>query len=119
MYSAGLHLCSTTVRRPASLDWTYSFFIAAFFALADAQSNPPEKRQAAVVWARFRDAFTLKAQAPEAAAVYDAAASKSSWLADVCRADADNVYDGINAYLVQCNGEAATEHLGHQCVSPE
>jgi len=82
------------------LDWTYSFFVAAFFALSDAVSNPPDKRQRAVVWALFRDAFKLEAQAPMARAAYDAAAARSSWQGDMGRADADNVYDGINAYLL-------------------
>ena len=36
------------------LDWTYSFFVAAFFALGDAVSNPVTKREPAVVWALFR-----------------------------------------------------------------
>jgi FRG domain len=82
------------------LDWTYSFFVAAFFALADAQSNPPDKRKPAVVWALFRDAFKLNAQAPEARTAYDLAAARSTWQTDVGRADADNIYDGINAYLL-------------------
>lgn len=82
------------------LDWTYSFFVAAFFALGDALSNPPEERQPAVVWALFRDAFKLETQAPAAKAAYDAAAAKSTWQADMGRADADNIYDGINAYIL-------------------
>jgi hypothetical protein len=82
------------------LDWTYSFFVAAFFALADALSNPPEKRQPAVVWALFRDAFKLEPQAPAAKAAYDDAAGKRIWQADMGRADADNIYDGINAYIL-------------------
>ena len=53
------------------LDWTYSFFVAAFFALRDAVSNPPEERTPAVVWALFRDAFSLQKQAPVAKAAYE------------------------------------------------
>ncbi len=82
------------------LDWTYSFFVAAFFALRDAVSNPPEKREPAVVWALFRDAFKLGVQAPAAKAAYDEAAGKSTWQADMGRADSDNIYDGINAYVL-------------------
>lgn len=82
------------------LDWTYSFFVAAFFALADARSNPVEQRQPAVVWALYRDAFKLASQAPQAGTAYDTAASKSPWQADIGRAGSDNVYDGINAYML-------------------
>jgi hypothetical protein len=82
------------------LDWTYSFFVAAFFALRDAVSNPPHMRKAAVVWALFRDAFSLKEQAPAARKAYDDVEVNSSWQADMGRADADNIYDGINAYLL-------------------
>src|ERR1700733_6211563 len=82
------------------LDWTYSFFVAAFFALRDAVSNPEERRKPAVVWALFRDAFKLENQAPDASRVYKNAEKKSSWQADMGRPDADNIYDGINAYLL-------------------
>lgn len=82
------------------LDWTYSFFIAAFFALGDAVSNPPTKREPAVVWALFRDAFKLSQQAQEAEVAYNAGAGNSSWQEDMGRADGDNIYDGINAYLI-------------------
>ena len=82
------------------LDWTYSFFVAAFFALRDAVSNPPDKRKTAVVWALFRDAFGLNEQARAAKAAYDVAEANSSWQADMGRADADNIYDGINACLL-------------------
>ncbi len=81
------------------LDWTYSFFIAAFFALADAVSNPPEKREPAIVWALYRDAFKLEAQDSDAKAAFDAADPKSPQ-DDIRRSDADGVYDGINAYLM-------------------
>jgi hypothetical protein len=82
------------------LDWTYSFFVAAFFALRDAVSNPPNKRRPAVVWALFRDAFGLQKQAPDAGVAYGIAAAKSTWQADMGRPDGDNIYDGINAYLL-------------------
>lgn len=82
------------------LDWTYSFFVAVFFALRDAVSNPPQDRKPAVVWALYRDAFGLKEQAPAAKAAYDTAEAKSSWQADMGRPDADNIYDGINGYLL-------------------
>jgi hypothetical protein len=39
------------------LDWTYSFYIATFFALSEATSNPPDKRSPCVVWALYRNAF--------------------------------------------------------------
>jgi hypothetical protein len=82
------------------LDWTYSFFVAAFFALGEALSNPKEKRQPAVVWALYRDSFKLDSQAPKAKAAYDAAAGRSTWQADMGRSEADNIYDGITAYLL-------------------
>lgn len=82
------------------LDWTYSFFVAAFFALSEAVSYTPRCRKPAVVWALYRDAFKLEAQAPAAKAAYEAGATQSSWQTDMGRADADNIYDGINAYLL-------------------
>jgi len=82
------------------LDWSYSFFVAAFFALSDAVSNPPKKRRPAVVWALYRNAFKLEEQSPAARIIYDAAAGVSSWQTDMGRGDADNIYDGINAYLL-------------------
>lgn len=81
------------------LDWTYSFFVAAFFALRDAVSNPPDRRRYAVVWALFRDAYGLEKQAPAAKEAYEVAAN-SSWQVDMGRADGDGTYDGINAYLL-------------------
>jgi hypothetical protein len=82
------------------LDWTYSFYVAAFFALAEAISLPATKRRPAVVWALYRDEFKLAPQAPDANAAYEREAAKSSWQDDVGRADSDNIYDGINGYLV-------------------
>jgi hypothetical protein len=82
------------------LDWTYSFYVAAFFALAEAISLPAKRRRPAVVWALYRDEFKLGQQAPDANAAYEREAGRSSWQDDVGRADADNIYDGINGYLV-------------------
>jgi hypothetical protein len=82
------------------LDWTYSFYVAAFFALAEATSLPARRRKPAVVWALYRDEFKLAAQAPDANAAYERGANRSSWQEDVGRADSDNIYDGINEYLV-------------------
>jgi hypothetical protein len=81
------------------LDCTYSFYIAAFFALADAASMPPDERKPAVVWALYRNAFTLGGQAPGAGAAYDSGEAQSTKSADMFRPDADNVQDGIKAFL--------------------
>jgi hypothetical protein len=83
------------------LDWTYSFFVAALFALRDAVSNPPDKRKPAVVWALFRDAFGLKKQVSRCRTGIRYCCSQSTWQADMGRPDADNIYDGINAYLLE------------------
>ena len=82
------------------LDWTYSFFVAAFFALSEAVSFPEEKRQDAIVWALYRDAFGLAQQAPQAFEAYESAIKDGSWQEDVGRSDGDLIYDGINAYLL-------------------
>jgi len=77
------------------LDWTYSFYVAAFFALSEASEREP-----AVVWALYRNAFRLSAQAPAAAAAYDRASGSSTWQSDMKRSDADGIQDGINAFLL-------------------
>jgi hypothetical protein len=82
------------------LDWTYSFYIAAFFALSDAVSTPAGSSLPCVVWALYRDAFSLRAQAPTAAAAYDKA-NNGSWEEDMLPADSDNLQKGINAFLGQ------------------
>jgi hypothetical protein len=79
------------------LDWTYSFFVAAFFALADATTYPEYDRSPCFVWALYRNAFHLKG-APTARDAYKAA-SKKTEDNDVGRADGDSVQDGINAFL--------------------
>ena len=81
------------------LDWTYSFYVAAFFALAESTSTPPATRAPAVVWALYREAFKLTDQAPVAGAAYDAAVRCGSVSGDTGRSDADTTYDGILAYL--------------------
>jgi len=82
------------------LDWTYSFYVAAFFALSDAVSFPENERQPAIVWALYRDAFKLAPQAPIASAAYEKAVDGRSWQEDVGRSNGDLIYDGINAYLL-------------------
>jgi hypothetical protein len=82
------------------LDWTYSFFVAAFFALSDAVSFPDERRERAVVWALYRDAFKLAPQAPQARMAVSRAIDGHSWKEDVGRSDGDYLYDGVNAYLI-------------------
>lgn len=83
------------------MDWTYSFYVAAFFALADATSNPPDERRRAVVWALYREAFKLSEQAPAAGAAFELARGKTSWQSDMGRSDADDTQDGINGFLLQ------------------
>jgi FRG domain len=82
------------------LDWTYSFYVAAFFALSDAVSFPLVARQPAIVWAIYRDAYKLAPQAPQANAAYERAIKDRSSKKDVGRPDGDYLYDGINAYLL-------------------
>ena len=81
------------------LDWTYSFYVAAFFALAEAISFPEADRQPAIVWALYRDAFKLASQAPHANRAYESATAGRHWREDLGRSDGDIIYDGINAYL--------------------
>lgn len=81
------------------LDWTYSFYVAAFFALADAQSFPEDRREPAIVWALYRDAYKLAAQAPRANAVFEKAFAGHTPIEDLSRPDTDYLYDGLNAYL--------------------
>ena len=81
------------------LDWTYSFYVAAFFALAGATSNPEAERKPCVVWALYRDAFLLSDQDPRAYSVYEAFAERPDG-DDIGRSDSDRVQDGVNAYML-------------------
>lgn len=80
------------------LDWTYSFYVATFFALAEASSFPTQ--EPAVVWALYRNDFTLENQAPDAGTAYDVAAGRSSQFNDIGRPDTDNIQDGINSFVL-------------------
>jgi hypothetical protein len=81
------------------LDWTYSFYVAAFFALSDAVSFPKQDRRPAIVWALHRNAFKLDGRTPRANDAYESAVKGRTWKEDLGRAAGDFLYDGINAYL--------------------
>ncbi len=82
------------------LDWTYSFYVAAFFALADATSNSRRKRENCYVWALHRDSFPLdKELSPKAYEALAAARRQHSHGDELKRADADSIQGQINAYL--------------------
>jgi hypothetical protein len=89
------------------LDWTYSFYVAAYFALRDAPNSSTvaeckvcgAKEDFCVVWAIKRESFGLTQQAPNASEAFKQA-SNSSLQADLIRSDTDNSYDGINAFLL-------------------
>ena len=78
------------------LDWTYSFYIAAYFALSDASSIDAKP---CFVWALCRDHFKLSSQTNLASRAHNIAFKKGLRRDDIHRADSDSIQDGINAFL--------------------
>ena len=88
------------------LDWTYSFFIASYFALSDADSKEKSElpsndksREDCYVIAIKCDDLKLEKQSAQAYESYRIGSKKIPYPVDFLCADTDHVQNGINAFL--------------------